>query len=98
MKDGLGPRQVPKARQQSATRRDTVQPQDKKVPEKPTGPVEIPPNLKDLSNKELMNILDGLGIKRDDCFEKSDLIKRIEEYKESKKGAKKAPYEDSKPA
>lgn len=44
-----------------------------------------------------MNILDGLGIKRDDCFEKSDLIKRVEEYKESKKGAKKAPYEDSKP-
>jgi len=41
-----------------------------------------------------MNILDGLGIKRDDCFEKSDLIKRIEEYKETKKGNKKAPYEE----
>jgi len=59
------------------------------MPKKPSGPVEIPTNLKDLSNKELMNILDGLGIKRDDCFEKIDLIKRIEEFKESKKSKKK---------
>jgi len=27
-----------------------------------------------------MKILDSLGVKRDDCFEKADLIKRIEEY------------------
>ena len=47
-----------------------------------------------------MNILDGLGVKRDDCFEKGDLIKRIEEYKQNKKDKKKfsAPQEESKPA
>ena len=48
---------------------------------KQTGPVEIPQNLDGLSVKELKNILDALGVKRDDCFEKSDLIKRIDEYK-----------------
>jgi len=29
-----------------------------------------------------------LGVKRDDCFEKVDLIRRIEEYKEQKAGRK----------
>lgn len=37
-----------------------------------------------LTAKELKNILDAIGVKSDDCFEKSDLIKRIEEYKETK--------------
>ena len=35
-----------------------------------------------------MNVCDGLGLKRDDCFEKTDLIKRIEEYLETKKQKK----------
>lgn len=36
-----------------------------------------------------MKILDSLGVKRDDCFEKADLIKRIEEYQSTKPGYKK---------
>ena len=43
-------------------------------------PIDIPGNLEPLSAKELMAILDSIGIKRDDCFEKADLIKRIEEF------------------
>ena len=42
------------------------------------------------SVKELKNILDALGVKKDDCFEKADLIRRIEEYKEQKAGKKAA--------
>ena len=34
-------------------------------------------------------MLDALGINRQDCFEKSDLIKKIEEYQQEK-AAKKA--------
>jgi hypothetical protein len=41
--------------------------------------------------KELMKLLDSLGVKRDDCFEKTDLIKRVEEYQESRPGFKKEP-------
>jgi len=55
------------------------------------GPVEIPPNLTVLSAKELKSILDQLGVKRDDCFEKDDLVKRIEEYKINKKNGGKPP-------
>jgi hypothetical protein len=29
-------------------------------------------------------ILDGLGIKHDDCFEKSDLVNRVKEYQASR--------------
>jgi hypothetical protein len=50
--------------------------------------VEIPSNLQGLSVKELKNILDAVGMKRDDCFEKADLIRRIEEYKEQKAAKK----------
>ena len=42
--------------------------------------VVIPDNLKALSAKELMKLLDQLGMRRDDCFEKVDLIRRVEEY------------------
>jgi small GTP-binding protein len=56
-----------------------------------TAKVEIPDNLSKLSAKELMKILDSLGVKRDDCFEKTDLIKRITEYQESQPGFKKPP-------
>lgn len=42
--------------------------------------VEIPSNLNTLTIKELKQILDGLGIKSDDCFEKNDLIIRIKDY------------------
>lgn len=47
--------------------------------------MEIPQNLAGLSAKELKTILDAIGVKSDDCFEKADLIRRIEEYKENKK-------------
>jgi hypothetical protein len=50
--------------------------------------VEIPQNLQGLSAKELKTILDAIGVKSDDCFEKADLIRRIEEYKEQKKANK----------
>jgi hypothetical protein len=33
-------------------------------------------------------ILEGLGIKSDDCFEKIDLMTRIREYQENKKSGK----------
>jgi hypothetical protein len=49
---------------------------DKKV-HKQHSFVEIPQNLSTLSAKEMKLILEGLGIKSDDCFEKSDLIARI---------------------
>ena len=41
---------------------------------KQTSFVEIPSNLSTLSAKELKAILEGLGVKSDDCFEKNDLI------------------------
>lgn len=58
--------------------------------------VEIPSNLNSLSAKELKQILDGLGIKCDDCFEKSDLIARIKEYQE-KKGMKRQQTQEAPP-
>ena len=63
---------------------------------KAAGPIEIPTNLTALPIKELKNILDALGIKNDDCFEKADLIKRIEEYKENKKSTKQQAKSSSK--
>ena len=44
--------------------------------------------MQGLSAKELKTILDAIGVKSDDCFEKADLIRRIEEYKEQKKANK----------
>jgi len=35
-------------------------------------------------------ILEGLGIKSDDCFEKNDLINRLKDYQENKKNKPKA--------
>ena len=49
-----------------------------------------------MTAKELKNILDAIGVKSDDCFEKADLIKRIEEYKETKKGNSKRPQSAAK--
>ncbi len=42
--------------------------------------VEIPENLNSLGIKDLKNILEGIGLKSDDCFEKNDLINRVKEY------------------
>ena len=45
-----------------------------------------------MSIKEIKNILDKLGVKRDDCFEKEDLINRLKETKNGKNtGAGRAP-------
>jgi len=46
---------------------------------------EIPNNIEGLSIKELKNLLDKLGVKRDDCFEKEDLVNRVKEAKNGKK-------------
>lgn len=48
--------------------------------------MEIPENLTTLSVKELKSVLEGLGMKHEDCFEKKDLIARVQEYKDRKKG------------
>ena len=61
---------------------------EKQAQAKAGGAIEIPTDPSKLSVKELKNILDALGIKKDDCFEKADLIRRIEEYKEQKKQSK----------
>lgn len=45
--------------------------------------VEIPSNPETLSVKELKNLLTALGIKHDDCVEKSELIQRLREKKTS---------------
>jgi hypothetical protein len=39
-----------------------------------------------LTVKEIKNILDKLGVKRDDCFEKGDLVNRLKEAKSGKVG------------
>ena len=92
LKDGLGPVEPKKAnkdktRPDSASRKEPTAAQ-RQAAAKAGGPIEIPSNLGGLSVKELKNILDALGIKKDDCFEKADLIRRIEEYKENKKQSK----------
>jgi hypothetical protein len=43
--------------------------------------------LTTLSVKELKQLLEGLGMKHDDCFEKKDLIARVQEFKDSRKGS-----------
>jgi hypothetical protein len=48
--------------------------------------VEIPQNLTTLSIKELKQLLEGLGLKHDDCFEKSDMIARVQQFKDNKRG------------
>ena len=99
LKDGLGPVEPRKAnkdrqRPDSAQRREPTQ-AERQAQAKAGGPIEIPTNLGALSVKELKNILDALGIKKDDCFEKADLIRRIEEYKENKKQSKQQPQPSS---
>lgn len=58
--------------------------------QKQTSFVEIPANLSSLGIKDLKQILETLGIKSDDCFEKNDLISRIKDYQDNKKKAKEA--------
>lgn len=60
--------------------------QDKKKRDE-NKPVDIPSNFETLSVKELKNLLDALSVKRDDCFEKEDLINRVRESK-AKQGTK----------
>ena len=48
--------------------------------------VEIPASLKTLSIKELKKLLVDLGLKHDDCFEKQDMINRVQEFKDNRKG------------
>ena len=53
--------------------------------------VEIPDNIEGLSVKEIKTLLDKLGVNRNDCFEKEDLVKKLKEAKGSK------PPKSSKP-
>ena len=46
--------------------------------------MKIPNNIEELSNKEIKNLLDKLGVKRDDCFERDDLVNRLKEAKNGK--------------
>lgn len=50
--------------------------------------MEIPANFETLPVKELKALLDALGVKRDDCFEKDDLINRVRETKQKGSRAK----------
>ena len=43
--------------------------------------VKIPDDISAMSIKEMKILLDKLGVKRDDCFEKEDLVNRIKETK-----------------
>ena len=85
LNDGLGkvePRKATKERRpDSGVRREPTM-AEKQAQAKAGGAVEIPTDPSKLSVKELKNILDALGIKKNDCFEKADLIRRIEEYKD----------------
>ena len=47
---------------------------------KPTN-VNIPDDLNALSVKQLKKLLADLGLKSDDCFEKQDMITRLEQFK-----------------
>ena len=88
LKDGL-----PKTAGASKTAKNgfgTGKPEEQKPEEKPAAGakstfVEIPQNLNNLSVKELKQLLEGLGLKHDDCFEKSDMINRVQQYKDNKK-------------
>lgn len=48
--------------------------------------VEIPDNLNSLSIKELKSLLTSLGLKHDDCFEKSEMINRVQDFKNKRDG------------
>jgi DnaJ homolog subfamily C member 27 len=90
LKDGLGPIPKQTTERESSQRTASYQPTqaDRQAQAKASGPVEIPKDLAGLSVKELKNIMDAIGVSKDDCFEKADLIRRIEEYKEQKKQSK----------
>lgn len=45
--------------------------------------IEIPANPESLSVKELKNLLTSLGVRHDDCVEKSELLQRLREKKNS---------------
>lgn len=84
-KDGIGVKPM-KPRQTSATRKPAEQPDISRQQTKAAPAVEIPANFRDLSAKELMKLLDALGVRRDDCFEKIDLVKRVEEHQQKMGG------------
>lgn len=46
---------------------------------------EIPADLTTCGVKDLKSILEGLGIGSDDCFEKADMILKIQTHQNAKK-------------
>mgnify|MGYP001100775730 FL=1 len=73
-RDGTGPTQ------------ESSPPKRKRTSKPPGSNVtEIPSNPETLSVKELKSILESLGIKHSDCFEKSELIERLKKRKKNSK-------------
>lgn len=85
MKDGQGLKTDKQfQRQNSANAREKTRASEAPSQGKAPGAsanVEIPDNVESLTVKQLKVLLDSLGVKRDDCFEKDDLIQRVKETK-----------------
>lgn len=86
MKDGQGLKTDKQfQRQNSANRKEqstrASEPASKAPGSSTNANVEIPDNIDSLTVKQLKVLLDNLGVKRDDCFEKDDLICRVKEAK-----------------
>jgi len=57
----------------------------------PASNVEIPADLQALSVKELKKLLDALNVGSEDCFEKSDMIAKLQKLQEPKRRGSEAP-------
>ena len=51
---------------------------------KPDANAKIPDDFEKMGVKDLKILLDKLNIRRDDCFEKGDMINRLKEFKANK--------------
>ena len=77
MKDGQGLKTDKQfQRSNSANRKEQSNSRASEAPSKATASsnVEIPDNVDSMTVKQLKVLLDSLNMKRDDCFEKDDLV------------------------
>lgn len=74
--DGTNPQ--PRTEKRQATNKKKTQPTSQP---NESGPTEIPQNPETLSVRELKNLLTSLGIRHDDCVEKTELLQRLRERK-----------------
>jgi len=79
------PRQSSKKQAQQAAQRAAS-------PQRAAPPVVIPNDLSGLTIKDLKELCTQLGLRHDDCVEKSDLIARINTKKKGQTAAPEAPY------